>query len=174
VRGYTDVYSTTDAFAVLKAKGLIKAWGKPDSGGADAPTGKGYTKIYSNPYAPLPVGTLGAFLPPKYGNPHVLIEPLRVRAAKGLIETWGDLEYGGKNAPNAPNGSGHTKIYSTTSAFAALTRDGSIKAWGNPHSGGAGAPSGSGYTKIYSNRKAFNLGVSTTIGCIRCVFASIL
>jgi hypothetical protein len=39
------------AFAALKANGLIKAWGNPDSGGADAPTGKGYTKIYSNPYA---------------------------------------------------------------------------------------------------------------------------
>jgi hypothetical protein len=42
-----------------------------------------------------------------------------------------------------------------TSAFAALTRDGSIKAWGDQYSGGKGAPSGSGYTKIYSNRRAF-------------------
>jgi hypothetical protein len=70
--------------------------------------------------------------------------------ADGSITTWGSLKYGGKNAPNAPTDKGYTKIYSTTNAFAALTRNGSIKAWGNPYSGGADAPSGSGYTKIYS------------------------
>jgi hypothetical protein len=35
-------------------------------------------------------------------------------------------------------------------AFAILKTDGSITAWGDPDSGGAGAPSGAGYTKIYS------------------------
>jgi hypothetical protein len=33
--------------------------------------------------------------------------------------------------------------------------DGSITAWGDPDSGGAGAPSGAGYTKIYSTGFAF-------------------
>jgi hypothetical protein len=32
----------------LKADGSIKAWGKSDSGGSNAPTDSGYTKIYSN------------------------------------------------------------------------------------------------------------------------------
>jgi hypothetical protein len=40
----------TYAFAALKADGSIKAWGSSDSGGTNAPDGKGYTKIYSNDY----------------------------------------------------------------------------------------------------------------------------
>jgi hypothetical protein len=62
-RGYTKIYSTSSAFAALKANGLIKVWGDQDSGGRDAPTGKGYTKIYST----------------------TLIEPLCVRTAKALL-----------------------------------------------------------------------------------------
>jgi hypothetical protein len=38
---------------------------------------------------------------------------------------------------------------------AALTRNGSIKVWGNPNSGGENAPDGKGYTKIYSTSSAF-------------------
>jgi hypothetical protein len=49
----------------------------------------------------------------------------------------------------------YPKIYSTGIAFAALKADGSITAWGDPDSGGAGAPSGTGYTKIYSTGIAF-------------------
>jgi alpha-tubulin suppressor-like RCC1 family protein len=49
------------------------------------------------------------------------------------------------DAPNYPN----------FAAFAAVKADGSIIAWGSPHTGGMGAPSGSGYTKIYSNGYAF-------------------
>jgi hypothetical protein len=55
----------------------------------------------------------------------------------------------------APSGNGYTKIYSTGYAFAALKADGSIKAWGNPSSGGTGAPAGNDYTKIYSTDSAF-------------------
>jgi hypothetical protein len=42
------IYSNATAFAALKADGSIKVWGSPDSGGANAPTDKGYIKIYSN------------------------------------------------------------------------------------------------------------------------------
>jgi hypothetical protein len=38
---------TGNAFAALKADGSITAWGYPDVGGAGAPSGRGYTKIYS-------------------------------------------------------------------------------------------------------------------------------
>jgi hypothetical protein len=48
-----------------------------------------------------------------------------------------------------------TKIYSTYAAFAALKADGSITAWGDSSTGGAGAPSDNGYTKIYSTALAF-------------------
>jgi hypothetical protein len=49
--GYTKIYSTVGAFAVLKADGSIKAWGESDAGGVNAPADKGYTKIYSNEFA---------------------------------------------------------------------------------------------------------------------------
>jgi hypothetical protein len=79
------------------------AWGNITAGGKKVPTAidLGYTRLYSNEAA------------------------FAILKTNGLIETWGDLDHGGKNAPNAPSDSGHTKIYSTTSAFAALTRDGS-------------------------------------------------
>jgi hypothetical protein len=46
-------HSTDDlnAFAALRADGSIVAWGDSFAGGADAPNGKGYTKIYSTKYA---------------------------------------------------------------------------------------------------------------------------
>jgi hypothetical protein len=57
----------------LKADGSITAWGNQNYGGADAPSGSGYTKIYSTAYAfALPEG---AFVPPAYEAPHALIEP---------------------------------------------------------------------------------------------------
>jgi hypothetical protein len=67
--------------------GLIKVWGDQDSGGRDAPTGKGYTKIYSTDYAFAALKANGsikacAFLPPNFGSPHALIEPSALRAAK--------------------------------------------------------------------------------------------
>jgi hypothetical protein len=43
----TKIYSNKFAFAALKADGSITAWGGPFSGGTSAPSGSGYTKIYS-------------------------------------------------------------------------------------------------------------------------------
>jgi hypothetical protein len=48
------------------------------------------------------------------------------------------------------------------SAFAVLTADGSIKAWGGSDGGGENAPFGSGYTKIYSNKKAIHVELVVT------------
>jgi hypothetical protein len=62
-------------------------------GGTGAPSGKGYTKIYS---------TDGAFVALK---------------TNGSITAWGNSDAGGTGAPS---GSGYTKIYSTVTAFAAL------------------------------------------------------
>jgi alpha-tubulin suppressor-like RCC1 family protein len=61
---------------ILKADGSITAWGDPDSGGAGAPSGSGYTKIYS---------TVGAFAALK---------------ADGSITAWGDPDSGGAGAPS--------------------------------------------------------------------------
>jgi hypothetical protein len=51
-------------YPTLKADGSIKAWGDQYSGGKGAPSGSGYTKIYS--------------------NRSTLIKPLALRAAKAL------------------------------------------------------------------------------------------
>jgi hypothetical protein len=78
-----QIYSTWRSFAALKADGSITAWGYTDAGGTDAPnapTDKGYIKIYSN----------GAFvclysLPHELSKlPHDVIEPSALRAAKAL------------------------------------------------------------------------------------------
>jgi hypothetical protein len=45
--GYTKIYSTDSAFAAFKTNGSITAWGNSDTGGTGAPSGSGYTKIYS-------------------------------------------------------------------------------------------------------------------------------
>jgi alpha-tubulin suppressor-like RCC1 family protein len=77
--------------------------------GGSAPSGSGYTKIYS---------TTNAFVAIK---------------TDGSITAWGQ-NYGGTGA--APSTGAYTKIYSTAYAFAALKADGSITAWGKPSDGG--------------------------------------
>jgi hypothetical protein len=37
---------------------------------------------------------------------------------QGSVKTWGDSNFGGKDAPNAPTDKGYIKIYSTDKAFA--------------------------------------------------------
>jgi hypothetical protein len=67
----TPNYPNPYAFVALKADGSITAWGHSSSGGTDAPSGNGYTKIYSTE---------------------------RVFAAvkvDGSITAWGDSTYGG-------------------------------------------------------------------------------
>jgi hypothetical protein len=86
-------------------------WGDSGHGGAGAPSGKGYTKIYS---------TGSAFAALK---------------ADGSITAWGD-----SGGTGAPSGNGYTKIYSTRAAFAALKADGSITVWGDSRYGNTGAP----------------------------------
>jgi hypothetical protein len=65
-------------------------------------------------------------VPPEPEEPHAVIEPSALRAAKAF------------------------QIYSSRYAFAALKADGSITVWGDSDYGGTGAPSDNGYTKIYS------------------------
>jgi hypothetical protein len=49
--GYTKVYSTGGAFAVIETDGSITAWGYSFDGGMNAPSTGVYTKIYSTPSA---------------------------------------------------------------------------------------------------------------------------
>jgi hypothetical protein len=76
--------------AALTRNGSIKVWGNPNSGGENAPDGKGYTKIYS---------TSSAFAALK---------------SDGSIKAWGNKYTGGKGAP--PD-KGYIKIYSNGGLF---------------------------------------------------------
>jgi hypothetical protein len=72
------------SFAALAHDGSIKVWGNSDYGGANAPAGRGYTKIYSNEYA------------------------FAALEADGSIKVWGNSFSGGTSAPTDK---GYTKIY---------------------------------------------------------------
>jgi hypothetical protein len=78
----------------VKADGSITVWGDSSYGGAGAPSGGGYTKIYS---------TGGAFVAVK---------------ADGSIKVWGSPYAGGTGAPS---GRGYTKIYSNWGASSIRT-----------------------------------------------------
>jgi hypothetical protein len=80
-----EIYSTANAFAALTPDGSIKAWGDSSSGGANAPAGSGYTKIYSNTFAFAALTHDYAFAPPESESPHVLIDPSALRAAKAYV-----------------------------------------------------------------------------------------
>jgi hypothetical protein len=70
-------------------------WDTPLYGGANAPSGNGYTKIYS---------TISAFAAIK---------------TDGSITAWGASDAGGTGAPS---GRDYTKIYSTDGAFTCASR----------------------------------------------------
>ncbi|CAC9651846.1 hypothetical protein, partial [uncultured Gammaproteobacteria bacterium] len=69
-------YANFAAFATLKADGSIMAWGSPYAGGAGAPSGSGYTKIYSTGIAFAALKT------------------------DGSITAWGNSDSGGAGAPS--------------------------------------------------------------------------
>ena len=93
--------------------------GDSGNGGSGAPTGSGFTAIYSTYYA------------------------FAALTADGSISAWGLSSNGGSGAPT---GSGFTAIYSTYTAFAALTEGGAISVWGDSSNGGSGKPIGAGFT----------------------------
>jgi alpha-tubulin suppressor-like RCC1 family protein len=121
------IYSTDASFAALLKNGTVKVWGHKGYGGVKQPDLVGVQTIYSNH------GAFAAVL------------------GDGSVKAWGNL-YGG-GAMYDDYGSFHTytgvpkglvgvqTIYSTTSAFAAVLEDGSVKAWGHKNFGGSGAPS---------------------------------
>ena len=150
------------AFAALDDEGAIHAWGNSDDGGSGAPSGTGFTAIFST--------NCSAFA---------------ALDDQGAIHAWGHSDGGGSGAPSgtgftaifstdsrsrrsttrapstrgatatyggsgAPSGTGFTAIFSTTRAFAALDDQGRIHAWGGDQGGGSGAPSGTGFTAIFS------------------------
>jgi hypothetical protein len=66
---------------------------------------------------------------------------------------------------HSPPGNGYTKIYSTTTAFAAIKTDGSIKVWGGSSHGDISAPSTGVYTKIYALETSTSVKRFSLEGC---------
>ena len=111
-------HTNPHAFAALDDQGRIHAWGHSDWGGSGAPSGTGFTAIFSTPAA------------------------FAALDEQGAIHSWGD-----SGAPSgAPSGTGFTALSSTDRAFAALDDQGAIHVWGNHERGGSGAPCGTGFT----------------------------
>ena len=82
--GYTQVFSTSFAFAALKVDGTITAWGSSGNGGSGAPTDSGYTQVFSIDHA------------------------FAALKADGSITAWGYADLGGSGAPT---NSGYTQIF---------------------------------------------------------------
>ena len=69
--GYTEVFSTSGAFAAMKADGSLTVWGHPSYGGSGAPTDPGYGQVvpnYSAFVAMKPNGNLTAWGPALFGG----------------------------------------------------------------------------------------------------------
>ena len=182
--GFTAISSTEGAFAALKQDGSIVVWGASDkggnggtacvepprnsNGGTCAPSGTGFTAIYSHRFAFAALkqdgsiqewgstSWVGRGTPLDTGFVTIFSGDGSFAALKadGSIKTFGGVLSGtAANNFGAPTGAGFTTISSTGNAFAALHQDGSIRTWGTP-SLGAG-PAGTGFTAIYSATRAF-------------------
>jgi alpha-tubulin suppressor-like RCC1 family protein len=135
--GVTDLFSSQRAFAALKADGSVVAWGNVSEGGDTGSLTNG--ELSSNVVRIS--ATAGAFAALK---------------KNGSVVTWGDPGSGGDSSPVSSNLSSVVQVFSTGSAFAALTTPaGSIVAWGNVSEGGD-APSGLfGVLNVTPNAFAF-------------------
>jgi hypothetical protein len=80
---YKNIYSNRGSFAAITADGVIKAWGKTNSGGCRGLSGSGYSQIYS---------TNGVFA---------------ALTADSAIKVWGFNGYQNQGNKNVPAGTGH-------------------------------------------------------------------
>lgn len=143
----TQIYSTSGAFAAVRADGSVVTWGISNWGGDSSSVASklngtiDVTQIYSTETA---------------------FAAVRV---DGSVITWG-VEFSGGYSSSSVAGKldgtiDITHIYSTGDAFAALRADGSVVTWGSQYSGGDSAEVASklngimDVTQIYSTSNAF-------------------
>jgi len=109
-----SIYSTTSAFAALKADGSVVAWGEANE----------QAKAVSEPLTKLQESGVVTSVT----RNHNAIAALK---ADGSVLAWGDSSMGGDCSKVKDQVTADVQsIYSTTSAFAALKADGSVVAWG--------------------------------------------
>ena len=115
VRRITMVYSTQDAFALVRRNGNVVTWGQAHHGGDSSAVREQLTDICSIS------STRWAFAAIKID---------------GSVVTWGDAHSGGNSSEVRQQLTDIMSISSTGSAFAAIKADGSVVTWGIPSYGG--------------------------------------
>jgi alpha-tubulin suppressor-like RCC1 family protein len=176
--GVNRVFSSRNAFAVLKNDGSVVSWGLPRAGNsAGLALSSGVTSIASSIYGFAALKNNGSVvtwgsdsfdssLATKLasGVTSVVSNDYAFAALKndGSVVAWGDTSYGGSiswpSELSSLLASGVTRIYASSGAFAALKSNGSVVAWGSRQFGGFSSyPSGFDY----------NLAVSVSGGDIR-------
>ncbi len=158
--GVVNIFSSARAYAALKQDGSLAVWGALSAGGDISCTGADPSICHPVSQAALSSGvrtvasTVGSFAATK---------------TDGSVVTWGGLESGGDStctpsetctpAPAGSLSSGVAQVHANAESFAALKRDGTVAAWGNPLLGGdASAPVGgalAGVTAVVPNGAAF-------------------
>ena len=116
----TEIFSTSGAFAALRADGSVVTWGELSSGGD---SGAVATQLDGTIDVTQVFSTDSAFA------------ALR---ADGSVVTWGSV--GGDSSSVATKLDGSidvTRVFSTSGAFAALRADGSVVTWGGQYVHGA-------------------------------------
>ena len=112
--GVTAIESTQSAFAAIIGSGTVVAWGNPEEGG----------EIPSDIQAQLV--DVQELTSTSYGA-------FAARLASGKVVAWGKENVGGvipANLQEKLNQQGVRKVFSTQEAFAAVTVDGDVIAWG--------------------------------------------
>ena len=145
------IFSTGSAFAALKTNGSVVTWGKISTGGNS-------TSVLVNTFngsdtqteGPSKAGLLSSNVSSIYSN----WGAFAALKNNGSVVTWGDIGFGGNSSvANWLNSNGDwsiaevksmapsltsnvTTVFTNAYAFAALTENGSVVAWGDRESGG--------------------------------------
>lgn len=186
--GVTSVKANDGAFAALKSDGSVVAWGNLTNGStlpSELVASTNVVKLFNNNFAFVALktdssivawgggsgGTNGGITPAELTVPGVgvldVVSSFSAFTAKmdnGSVVSWGNADAGGVAPTEATTAGNIVSVFATQYAFAALTHDGRVIAWGgtgcgNSNCGGLAPTSvtavGSNVVKIFANRNAF-------------------
>ena len=177
-----QLFSSGGAFAALDSTGKVYAWGSAVFGGTIDPynlvllksdvvsiysCGIGFAAMRSDgtivPWSSdstIYAGVVSDLIAGRIKRVYGTRKAFCVLKESGVVYCWGDSNYGGTAAAGLTN---IVDISTTDCAFAALSSDGTVTAWGCVANGGS-VVSFSGVAAVYSNYYAFAaLMVSGTI-----------
>jgi uncharacterized delta-60 repeat protein len=175
--GVTQVFSTSEAFAALKANGSMVTWGAGYGGGDSTAVHDqltGVTRVFSNmnAFAALKAdGTVVTWGSPSGGDSSAVQDQLTgvtqvfstsfnfaALKSDGTVVTWGIGDTGGDSTAVQDQLTSVTQVFSNSMSFAALRADGTVVTWGQDSLGGdssAVQDQLTGVTRIFSTMNAF-------------------